>query len=202
MGHQGAKTKEISFTENAGDVTVKVYGVSVEIHPDGSILAYTNGEVKRISTIANDDTSAKPLFTTPTEARLDLNVLSQLKEPQPKIGDKMADRTIFAGVSPDTGTAMYTTAADEPLSCTFKQAADQAAVLNVSDAFGHHDWRVPSKAELNVLFNNRAAISNFTSGSYWSSSQDYGRNAWGQRFNDGIQTSNNKDYLSSVRCVR
>ena len=57
---------------------------------------------------------------------------------------------------------------------TFNEAADYAAKL---DAHGLHDWRVPTKGELNVLFNNRAAIGGFNvSGSppggwYWSSSR-------------------------------
>ena len=32
-----------------------------------------------------------------------------------KVGDRMPDGTIYAGTSPDTGTAMYTTSADAPL---------------------------------------------------------------------------------------
>ena len=51
---------------------------------------------------------------------------------------------------------------------------------------------MPTKAELNVLFRNRAAIGGFdTTGSnpagwYWSSSRFY-NGAWAQRFSDGIQ---------------
>lgn len=46
MGQQGSKPKEISFTENAGDITVRVQGARVEFHTDGSILVYTNNAVK------------------------------------------------------------------------------------------------------------------------------------------------------------
>src|SRR5215469_1416613 len=59
-----------------------------------------------------------------------------------------------------------------------------AAMLTVH---GHRDWRVPTKNELNVLFNNRAAIGGFNvSGStpgwywYWSSSSLSKWNAWSQ----------------------
>ena len=35
------------------------------------------------------------------------------------------------------------------------------------DAYGHKDWRMPTNAELNVLFQNRAAIGGFNeTGSY------------------------------------
>src|SRR5580704_14378436 len=50
-------------------------------------------------------------------------------------------------------------------------------------AHGHQDWRVPTKNELNVLFNNRAAIGGFdTTGWHWSSSPYILWFAWRQRF--------------------
>jgi Protein of unknown function (DUF1566) len=122
-----------------------------------------------------------------------------------KIGDKMPDGTIFAGVSPDTGKAMYATPADASLTMTFNEAKEYAAKL---DAHGHQDWRVPTKGELNVLFNNRAAIGGFNTGGsgpaswYWSASPSHEWTAWGQRFSGGEQLNFNKDNHSSVRCVR
>ena len=73
---------------------------------------------------------------------------------------------------------------------------------------GHNDLRVPTAAELNLLFNNRVAIGGFdASGSnpagwYWSSSQDDEWDARGQRFSDGYQFDDTRDFHSSVRCVR
>jgi hypothetical protein len=57
-----------------------------------------------------------------------------------KPGDIVSDGTLFAGVSPDTGGAMYIL----PFDSTTKH--------------GHKDWRPPTKTELNVLFNNHAAL--------------------------------------------
>jgi hypothetical protein len=68
---------------------------------------------------------------------------------KPKIGDRMPDGTVYAGNLPDTGTPMYTTPADAPLTMQWREARDYAARL---DAHGHDDWRLPSKAELNELF--------------------------------------------------
>jgi hypothetical protein len=125
--------------------------------------------------------------------------------PEPKVGDKMPDGTVLAGISPDTNKPMYATPADASLTMTFNEATEYAAKL---DAHGHKDWRVPTKAELNVLFNNRAAIGGFDisgsypAGWYWSASLNFDWDAWGQRFSDGCQGYNYKDVHSAVRCVR
>ena len=146
MTQQNGKAKEISLGEGFGDVAVKVNGVRVQVDTNGSIQAYTNGTV-RVSPIANDDGKA-------------------VTSPVPKVGDKMLDGTVFAGISPETSKPMYATPADAPLTRmfnkarTFNKAQKYAAKLN---AHGHKDWRVPTKAELNVLFNNRAAIGGFNS---------------------------------------
>jgi len=121
-----------------------------------------------------------------------------------KVGDVVPDGTVFAGISPDTNKPMYTTPKDAPLTMRWKAAMEYAAKL---DAHGHDDWRVPTKSELNVLFNNRAAIGGFdVSGSlpagwYWSSRDYYGL-AWAQRFSDGHQSYDYKSSDSSLRCVR
>src|ERR1700733_10948638 len=111
-------------------------------------------------------------------------------------GDKMPDGTVFAGISPDTNKPVYATPADASLTMNFNEAQKYAAKL---DAHGHNDWRVPTKTELNVLFNNRAAIGRFDisgsnpAGWYWSASPYYRWTAWGQRFSDGCQDGLIKD---------
>jgi hypothetical protein len=126
---------------------------------------------------------------------------------EPKIGDKMSDGTIYAGISPRTNRPMYATAVDAPLTMTFQEATDYAAQL---DAHGHRDWRLPTKTELNELFNNRAAIGGFNltgavpAGWYWSSSQKKVKwSTWSQRFRDGFQYDRTTQGIgSSLRCVR
>jgi hypothetical protein len=76
------------------------------------------------------------------------------------------------------------------------------------DAHGHLDWRVPTKGELNVLFQNRAAIGGFnetgssTTGWYWSSTPKSNSLAWVQRFSDGDQYTSDKSNDSALRLVR
>jgi hypothetical protein len=66
---------------------------------------------------------------------------------------------------------------------------------------------VPTKAELNVLFEHRAAIGGFDltgsapAGCYWSSSRSV-NNAWAQRFSEGPQSGYFRYGHSSLRCVR
>lgn len=124
---------------------------------------------------------------------------------EPKVGDKMPDGTVFAGVSPDTNKPMYATPTDASLTMTFNDAQEYAAKL---DMHGHKDWHVPTKYELNVLFNNRTAIGGFNvsgshpTGWYGSASPYDVWEAWGQRFSDGRKDYNGKGSHARVRCVR
>ena len=185
--------KKVSFTENADDITIQVDDSRVEFHADGSILVYTNNAV-RVSPVANDD--GKPAASV--EPKPGDNAV-------PCIGHRMPDGTIYAGISPDTGKPMYATPADAPLTMTFNDAVSYAKKL---DAHGHTDWHVPTKGELNVLFNNRAAIGGFNvsgsdpAGWYWSGTKGLIWCAWDLRFSDGCQSYTYKDGHSSVRCVR
>jgi hypothetical protein len=124
---------------------------------------------------------------------------------EPEVGDEMPDGTIYAGISPETNKPMFTTLADAPLSMTFNQAKEYAANL---DAHGHQDWRVPTKGELNLLFDARAAIGAFNvtgsydAGWYWSASEYDLWTKWSQRFGDGCRIYCDNDGHLSVRCVR
>lgn len=113
----------------------------------------------------------------------------------------MSDGTVYAGVSPDTGLGFYAAVEDAPEKLDWHEAQEYA---RESKAYGQNDWRLPTAGELNVMFNNRAAIGNFNadSGFYWSSSEVSSNFARSQRFSDGNQNTLNKDIGISVRCVR
>jgi hypothetical protein len=170
------------------------------VHTDGSILAYTNSSVEAYT---NGPVQVHPAANDGPQPKV-----------APQVGDRMIDGTVYAGISPDTGKAMYVTPADavtpqwpghDKLTYTFNQAQKYAAKL---DAHGHQDWRVPTKGELNVLFQNRSAIGGFNASSsvpaswYWSSSQFLNILAWAQRFSDGLQNYDLKRAGGSLRCVR
>ena len=63
-------------------------------------------------------------------------------------------------------------------------------------------WRLPTKDELNILYENKEEIGDFANYYYWSSTE-YGYNfAWTQNFFTGNQDSNDKNLNYYVRAVR
>jgi hypothetical protein len=76
---------------------------------------------------------------------------------------------------------------------------------------GYDDWYLPSKDELNKLYQNRVEIGGFDyTGSYWSSSEYSGsayyysssNSAYFQYFNNGNQSYFYKDNICRVRAIR
>ena len=70
---------------------------------------------------------------------------------------------------------------------------------------GYDDWYLPSKDELNLMYENlhRNGLGSFADYSYyWSSSEDNAFNAWTQYFDDGMQDYNSRFSVFRVRPVR
>lgn len=70
---------------------------------------------------------------------------------------------------------------------------------------GYDDWYLPNQDELNYIYQNLRKSGKISGNSwFWSSSEGRNRNreAWGQRFNDGYQWDNDRNYTHSVRAVR
>ena len=73
------------------------------------------------------------------------------------------------------------------------------------------DWYLPSKEELNLMYQNKATIdatagvnggSGFASAYYWSSTEYNSGSAWKQNFDDGYQGGSGKSSANRVRAVR
>ena len=227
-----ASKKGLTITVGEDESTVEIGAAKIEVSADGKkVTAYANGVETRASAISSTlpaegthiDISkgfnAVVLNGVTIEQAADGHLVITapgtvfMKSPaandsEPQAGDRMADGTIYAGISPDTGMKMYATAADASLTMKWKKAMDYAAGL---DAHGHQDWRVPSKGELNLLWENRDkgalkgtfnVTGSFPAGWYWSSTQTGTNFAWGQRFSDGIQNWYGQNVESFLRCVR
>ena len=87
-------------------------------------------------------------------------------------------------------------------SFSWDKAKRQIKVLNSKAYKGFSDWRLPTKEELNLMYENRDAIGGFSSSLYWSSSEYSAISAWNQNFYNGFQNYNNKINFILVRCVR
>jgi hypothetical protein len=71
----------------------------------------------------------------------------------------------------------------------------------------YRDWYLPSKKELQLLFQQKQVIGGFntTSGIYWSSTESKATPhsmAWEQEFKYGSQFEDDKDLPNQVRCIR
>lgn len=127
----------------------------------------------------------------------------------PRLGARMPDGTIYAGISPDTKQPMYA-APDDGAYMTFQQAQKYAAELTVGDK---KDFRLPTVREMNVIFQNRdkgALKGTFnmeakrSSSWYWYTRKrhydDLGESA--QHITDGLRVAAAEGNRLSVRCVR
>ena len=63
-------------------------------------------------------------------------------------------------------------------------------------------WRLPTKDELSLLYENKDKIGGFADNFYWSSTEFGNANAWLQYFDDGYQNFNDKNLSGDVRAVR
>lgn len=67
---------------------------------------------------------------------------------------------------------------------------------------GYNDWFLPSRDELNLMYQNNGVIGGFGTSDYWSSSEYDNGYAWFKSFNSGYQYDNNKNFSRSVRAIR
>jgi len=73
------------------------------------------------------------------------------------------------------------------------------------DEVCYGDWYLPSKHELNLLYQHKNLVGGFADDLYWSSTENDAMNAWGQDFSGGIQYSIGKGTtpnLPGLRAIR
>lgn len=118
-------SKEVFLGEQFGKAIVHAGDVLIEITDIGDVTVHTNGKVG----------------TQPG--------------PQRTPGDIQPDRTIYAGISPDTHRPLYVQPRDMPQAMTWQAASKGAKIY---EGYQHNDWRVPTKGELKVMYENAAAL--------------------------------------------
>lgn len=69
---------------------------------------------------------------------------------------------------------------------------------------GESDWFVPSKSELDLMYERLAkqGLGDFTNGYYWSSSAYLEGRAWNMPFSEDVAFDGNKDGFFAVRPIR
>lgn len=101
---------------------------------------------------------------------------------------RLPDGSVFAGLSPDTGAVMHTLPSDEsphPFDFCLIRGTDIAALARQARECGHGDWRIPSPAELQLMYRDRELIRGFGGDWYWTSSQTSPGTRVAIRFSDG-----------------
>ena len=88
--------------------------------------------------------------------------------------------------------------------CSYNDGTVAAKVAYELELNGYDDWYLPSKDELNILFDNKDAIGGFADADYWSSSEGSGSwSAWFRRFyGSANQGHGHKDMNHKVRAIR
>ena len=112
-----------------------------------------------------------------------------------------------------TGTAIGTGSANTTTIITEQGAPAISYAAGLARAYeggGHTDWFLPSKDELNKMYENIGQgnvlglgnVGNLSNSYYWSSTEDVYYSAWGQYFFNGNQTNGAKNNANYVRAVR
>jgi hypothetical protein len=109
--------------------------------------------------------------------------------------------TMIGGTSTAKGSGVTNTAA---IVAGCSQSGIAARICNDLVFNGYSDWFLPSKDELNLMFQNLrlAGIGGFADFNYWSSSEYSSNFAWKQPIHNIIQYPDSKNSNGRVRAVR
>jgi hypothetical protein len=101
---------------------------------------------------------------------------------------------------------LETKATDEPSEMNWTDAKTAAEAHNKEGSIGtctSNCWHLPTKTELELLFEQQTIIGGFSTSVYWSSTEIRGTNdAADQSFSAGAQSNNDKGNTLKVRAVR
>lgn len=101
-----------------------------------------------------------------------------------------------------TATAVGTGAANtNTITASLGSTGNYAALLCANYVSGtFKNWYLPSKDELNLMYQQKAVLG-ISSGDYWSSSEVNKGKAWEQEFSGGFQFKDSKSFTLHVRAV-
>ena len=133
--------------------------------------------------------------TIPTVASAPVLAAKQLKSVTYKLGDVLPDGSIVFHVDASRSQGLAAKATDEPSRLKWDDA------IIAASAYGS-GWHLPTKDELNLLYQQKIVVGGFASDFYWSSSEKDATNAVYQYFNGGALFYYDKSSTERVRAVR
>jgi hypothetical protein len=138
------------------------------------------------------ETSAKPKPTVPEKAKPNTATPGKIVLGQSYGGGLV----IYVNAKGDHGMIV---SSKEVGSVNYDKAQKICAAYKVGNVGG---WRLPSKDELNIIYQNRKHLGDYTKGNYWSSTEEGKNSAHVQNFANGNQSKTNKGSDCAVRAVR
>lgn len=116
--------------------------------------------------------------------------------PQGKPGTPMADGSLYVGISPDTGKPLYVMPIDVPAARSWLELEPYASA--------REGWRLPTIAELTLLYEHRQHLGGFFEDRwYWSQTRGWRFDeVWGMTFAQGNCASLNIHGRCRARLVK
>ncbi len=111
-------------------------------------------------------------------------------------------------VTPDGDHGLVAATIDQCANCTWyvaqSEVSDQANFVDptIANLKQLTDWRIPTKKELLLLYNNKAIVGNFSNDHYWSSTFTYIGESFTKQFTSATEVPKNWNQTATVRAVR
>ncbi len=210
-------TGEITITAaaveaNSGDYTVEATAGSTSNYLDGSKQTTTATVNVIVYSVGDDGPAGGKVFYDKGSYSDGWRYLEAASSDQGSLEAAPSDQGDFAwgrdgningGTQTGIGSGMANTDNIVATLGTNGGTAYAAKICAELDEGGKDDWFLPSKDELNKMYEQRVAVGGFSSEYYWSSSSDDVYSAWAQNFVNGSQSSLDKYYdVCRVRAVR
>lgn len=115
-----------------------------------------------------------------------------------------ATKVVSSWDSDSIGLGQQSTTAMLAVSENFFSTRTASGFAQALACGGSTDWFVPSKSELDLMYQNLVlnGLGDFTDGYYWSSSYYLAGRAWNRPFSEGRNFDGNKDGTFFVRPIR
>ncbi len=194
---------------NSGDYTVEATAGSTSNYLDGSKQTTTATVNVIVYSVGNDGPAGGKVFHDEGDYTNGWRYLEAAPSDETTTYPWGANGAITGGTQTGIGSGMANTDNIVATLGTNGGTAYAAKICAELDEGGKDDWFLPSKDELNKMYEQRVAAGvdssfykSFSSSGYWSSSEDSSSYAWRQGFGSGYQYGTDRYDGHRVRAVR